>query len=165
MKAATPKTAPEQQAVRLCKLFEGCHLTAYADPVGIVTIGYGHTRTAKAGMVITQAQAEALLAEDLAGARASVRALVDVPLTPGQEDALTLLVYNIGSGNFSGSTLRRLLNAGSYSGAEEQFARWRKAGGKVFKGLVIRRCAERFVWHGLGAAITPSSLRAMREMF
>ena len=38
--------------LNLIKSFEGLRLTAYKDVVGIWTIGYGHTRTAKSGMVI-----------------------------------------------------------------------------------------------------------------
>lgn len=165
MKYPSSLPSRDPQAVRICKLFEGCHLTAYHDPVGIITIGWGHTRTAKAGMTIAQDEADHLLDLDLAGARAAVRLNIDVKLSKDQEDALTLLVFNIGSGNFAGSTLRALLNKGSYSGAEEQFARWRKAGGKVLKGLVIRRACERMVWHGHGAAVTPDTLRALRAMF
>lgn len=37
----------------LIKEFEGLRLSAYQDSVGVWTIGYGHTRTAKRGMSIT----------------------------------------------------------------------------------------------------------------
>lgn len=159
---STAKKEPEY--VRVCKLFEGCRLDAYLDPGGIPTIGWGHTRTAKPGMRISQSQADNLLMQDLAGARASVRAYLKVALTPDQEDALTLLVFNIGSGHFARSTLLQLLNAGAFSGAIEQFALWRKAGGNVLKGLVVRRAAEQFVWFGHAKAITPDTLRALRSM-
>ena len=36
-----PKLIPE--AFALIKHFEGCFLEAYRDPVGVMTIGYGHT--------------------------------------------------------------------------------------------------------------------------
>jgi lysozyme len=35
------------------------------------------------------------------------------------------------------------LNRGDYDGAAEQFLVWTKAGGKVLKGLVIRRTHEK----------------------
>ncbi|KRJ11905.1 lysozyme [Acinetobacter nosocomialis] len=53
------------------------------------------------------------------------------------------LTYNIGSGAFKNSTLLKKLNKGDYQGAADQFLVWNKAGGKVMKGLVRRREAER----------------------
>ena len=65
-----------------------------------------------------------------------------VPLTQNQFDALVSLTYNIGSGAFNNSTLLKL-NKGDYQGAADQFLVWNKADGKVMKGLVRRREAER----------------------
>ena len=73
---------------------------------------------------------------------------VRVPLTDAQHGALVSLVFNIGSGNFRRSTLLRLLNEGDYEGAADEFPKWRKAGGKVLKGLERRRKAEREMFIG-----------------
>lgn len=35
------------KGLALIKEFEGCKLTAYKDIVGVWTIGYGHTRSAR----------------------------------------------------------------------------------------------------------------------
>ena len=35
------------------------------------------------------------------------------------------------------------LNRGSYDSASDEFPKWRKAGGKILKGLVRRRQAEK----------------------
>jgi hypothetical protein len=51
--------------------------------------------------------------------------------------------FNVGMGNVRSSTLLRLLNQGNYDGAAAQFGRWIKAGGRVLRGLVRRRAAER----------------------
>ena len=69
--------------------------------------------------------------------------LVTAPLNQNQWDALMSFTYNLGAANLESSTLRRLLNAGNYSAAAEQFPRWNKAGGQVLAGLVRRRAAER----------------------
>ena len=58
------------EGLSLIKLYEGLRLKAYKDPVGILTIGYGHTSAAgtpevKLGMVITREEAEAMLRRDL----------------------------------------------------------------------------------------------------
>jgi lysozyme len=127
--------------------FEGCDLDSYPDPgtrAAPYTCGYGHTGPdVKKGMHITQSQADAWLAADLAKAAAVVNASVSVPLTQNQFDALTDFVFNVGAGNFRASTLLRLLNKSDYAGAADQFPRWGIAAGKVMPGLVRRRNAER----------------------
>ncbi len=57
--------------------------------------------------------------------------------------ALASFVYNVGETQFSRSTLLRKLNAGDVKGACAELSRWVYAGGKVYKGLVNRRMAER----------------------
>ncbi|MGJ0580905.1 lysozyme, partial [Xenorhabdus bovienii] len=117
--------------------WEGLKLKAYPDPAtgGIPwTIGYGHTKDVKPGQVITEQQAEAFLHDDLIPAYATLERLVKVPLTQGQFDALCSFIFNCGSGNFSGSTLLKKINAGNYAGAAAEFPRWNKAAGKVMNG-------------------------------
>jgi lysozyme len=130
--------------LKLLTSFEGCELTAYDDGVGVWTIGYGHTRTVRPGMTITQAKAEALLQEDLAEFEAAVASAVSVALTDNQFSALVCFCYNVGAGadGFGGSTLLKLLNTGDYKGAASQFNRWNKAGGQPLLGLTRRRKAE-----------------------
>lgn len=132
-----------QRGLSLIKSFEGLRLLAYRDAVGVWTIGYGATRGVKAGMSITQEQAERMLLNDVQRFEPEVERLVKVPLTGNQWDALVSFTYNLGAANLEQSTLLRLLNHGDYAGTAEQFPRWNKAGGKVLPGLVRRREAER----------------------
>ena len=39
--------------------------------------------------------------------------------------------------------MRMKLNRGEYLGASDEFPKWRKAGGRILKGLVRRRGEER----------------------
>ena len=55
-----------QTGIDLIKKWEGMETEAYQDSVGVWTIGYGHTKTAKEGMRITPDQAELLLKDELA---------------------------------------------------------------------------------------------------
>jgi lysozyme len=127
----------------LTKSFEGIELKAYQDSVGVWTIGYGHTGTdVKRGLVITQPQADILLAADVAWAVTAVNKAVTAPINQNQFDALVDFTFNLGAANFATSTLLRLLNAGDYAGAAAQFIRWNKAKGKVLAGLTRRRQAE-----------------------
>jgi lysozyme len=136
-----------QQGVDLIKKHEGLVLTAYKDPVGVWTIGYGHTgEYAQEGSKISKGKAEALLREDLHEAETAVEELTTVALTQNQFDALVSFVFNVGAGAYAKSTLRRLLNAGAETAAADQFSRWvygTKDGKKVrLAGLVKRRAEE-----------------------
>lgn len=132
-----------QQGLDLIKSFEGLRLSAYKCPADVWTIGYGTTAGVKPGQVITPKRAEELLRDDVTKVEEQVLRTIKVPLKQGQFDALVSFTYNLGAGNLANSTLARLLNAGDYLGAAAQFDRWNKAGGKVLKGLVARRAAER----------------------
>lgn len=132
------------------KEHEALRLTAYLPTKDDVwTIGYGHTKTARQGMVITEAQAEALLRGDLAWVEDVIDRLVKVPLTQNQHDAVGSLIFNIGEGNFSKSTVLRKLNMGDYKGAADAFLMWNKQRDRqtgkmnVLRGLTKRRQQER----------------------
>jgi lysozyme len=129
--------------LKLTEQFEACRLIGYADVKGVPTGGYGHTGPeVYVGMQITQLQAEQWLLQDVQHAVNAVNALVTVPLTQGEFDALCDFTFNCGAGALASSTLLRLLNNGDYQGAAEQFERWDLAGGQVVAGLLRRRQAE-----------------------
>lgn len=135
-------TTSSRAGLGLVKTYEGCKLKAYLCPAGILTIGWGRTTNVKKGDTCTQAQADAWLVAEYDSFEKQVRALVKVSLTANQLGALTCFAYNVGVGAFKSSTLLKLLNAGNYQGAAEQFARWNKAGGVTMAGLTKRRAAE-----------------------
>ena len=156
-----------QATVELIKSFEGIpdgdpstvKLDPYLDPIGIWTIGWGHAiahgntwlrgkenrALAKSlfpgGIAIEQA--EAMLRSDLMDTGKDVLAVVKVALNDNRYGALVSFAFNLGLGNLRISTLLRLLNAGDFAGAADQFPRWNKAGGKEIPGLTRRRMAER----------------------
>jgi lysozyme len=142
-----------QKGIDLIKRFEGLKLKAYVCPDGVWTIGYGHTRTAFAGMKITEAEAERLLLEDLKNFEAAINSLV-IDITQGQFDALCSLVFNIGIYAFEESNTRRMIisnpNNPAIAGA---FRSWRRdrpvsEGGVILPGLVARREAEIELYFG-----------------
>ncbi|MFP3331443.1 MULTISPECIES: lysozyme [unclassified Pseudomonas] len=132
-----------QRGLSLIKSFEGLRLQAYQDSVGVWTIGYGATRSVQPGMKVSKEQAERMLLRDVKRFEPEVERLITSPLNQNQWDALVSFTYNLGAANLESSTLRRLINAGNYVAAADQFPRWNKAGGKVLAGLVRRRAAER----------------------
>lgn len=132
--------------IDLIKSYEGCKLKAYPDPGSgrePWTIGYGATGPhIERGLVWTQAQADARLAEDLLKFCSVLTPMIKHPLTDNQFSAVVSLVYNIGPGNFKKSEILRYLNIGDISAAGAQFPLWNKASGKVLNGLTRRRSAE-----------------------
>lgn len=129
-----------QNGINLIKRFEGCRLQAYkpvaAEPC--YTIGYGHYGSdVLPGMVISQAQAEAYLAQDLAKYEKSVNAL-NIPLNQNQFDALVSFAYNCGSGN-----LKKLVRGRSPQQIADAMLQYNKGSGKVLPGLTKRRQTER----------------------
>lgn len=161
-----------QLGLTLIKHFEGLYLTTYIDPVGVATIGYGHTGDyATPGNTITEAQANQILAEDLSGHEESVTKHTDVAVNQAQFDALVSFAFNVGNSAYFNSTLRRMLNESNYDGAADQFLRWDKGtvDGKkvVLPGLSRRRKAERHLFktgtldffdgHGAQTAAAPAA--------
>jgi len=130
--------------------FEGLRLKAYRDPVGIWTIGYGHTGPdVYEGLVWSQAQADKALRDRLAREFVpGVLAVITRSMTQGQLDAMVDLAYNVGVAAFQGSTLVKRFNEGDIEGAAEEFLRWNRAGGQVMLGLRRRRAADRALFLG-----------------
>ena len=138
-----------QATLDLIKRFEGLRLTAYKDSVGVWTIGYGTTSRAgigvevTPGMEINEADAEAFLKMALEKFAAQIIPSFTRKPTENQFGAMLSLAYNIGPGAFKKSTCLKRFNAGDIEGAAEALTWFKKAGGKVLRGLVRRRAAER----------------------
>ena len=133
------------KGLQLTESFEGFRQVAYNDPLhpGLATVGWGHTGPdVVVGSVWTMAQCEAALMHDTMWAAGVVNTHVLVPLNQNQFDALLDFVYNVGSGNFMGSTLLKLVNMNQMGSAALEFLKWNKAKGVPVLGLTRRRSAE-----------------------
>jgi lysozyme len=146
---------PEEldQAARLCaglcRRFEGLYLKPYVCPAGVPTIGYGATFYADGRPVrmtdtaITREQAEALLLWMIRSHfMPPTIAACPGANTPGRLAALTDFAFNLGAGALRGSTLRKRVNAGRWEDVPTELRKWTRGGGRVLRGLVIRREAE-----------------------
>lgn len=128
----------------LIQSFEAFRDEAYQDQRGIWTCGFGHTGPdVIEGTTCTPYQASKWFDQDTQSACKAVLRTVDVPVNQSQFDALASFTFNVGSGSEAHSTLVRVLNAGNYMMAAEQFLRWNKVNGVVNAGLTRRREAER----------------------
>lgn len=126
----------------IIKRFEGMRFVAYQDSKGIWTIGYGHTKGVQKGDVVTQAEADAFLKDDLSEVEFAIEDDVITDLNPNQFSALVCLVFNIGTEAFKNSNLLVHLNRSDFDDAADQFQRWNHIDGTQSPGLTRRRQAE-----------------------
>ena len=131
---------------------EGLRQYAYRDPVGILTVCYGHTGDVQKGKKYSLDECKALLSADMLNAVSQVnRCHPDLPdrVAVAFSDA----VFNLGPAVACDSTASRYLDAGEYDAACDQLLRWDKA--KVagvyvtLPGLTKRRQKEREICRGL----------------
>jgi lysozyme len=139
-----------QVATSLCKHFEGLYLKPYRCPAGFWTIGVGTvnkpdgTRVTEDHPPITKETAEAWLQHQLQ-TECLPAAVRMTPALVGNEPAIgaiTDFIYNLGASRYKASTLRRRLNAKQWDEAQYEINRWTRAGGRVLRGLQLRRAAE-----------------------
>ena len=143
----TESTSFDTEAFTLISKWEGKRNYAYQDMVYVWTICYGHTRTAKPGQYKTDAQCRELLIEEIREYRDGLHAYFTPEtmrkwLTVKRDAAYTSLAYNVGIRSAGRSTATRRLNDGDIEGGCEAIGWWRRAGGRVVRGLVNRRKEE-----------------------
>lgn len=126
--------------IALIKRYEGCRLQAY-KPIPAeryYTIGYGHYGPdVTPNMVISQAEAEAILVNDLKKYEQAVNA-TGLTLNQSQFDALVSFAYNCGVGN-----LKKLVANRTPEQIADAMLLYNKGSGKVLPGLTKRRQEER----------------------
>ena len=136
----------------LIKECEGLSLRSYLCPAGIPTIGYGHTKKVRLGQAITQVEASQLLQEDIAETEKAIAnwaANLHIALNENEFAALVSFCFNIGIGNFAGSTTAKELTKAKKLGdnrieAANGLLLWNKGDDTaVLPGLVKRRKAEK----------------------
>lgn len=153
-----------QDAMDLVKSFEGLRLEAYDDATekrvrpgdhwqGTLTIGWGHIASVEPGQIISEKEAEAFLAGDLADAERTVDVLTrTVALKDIQRGALVSFQFNTGA--LKVSTTLKLLRKGDFQGAADALLNWSHGDldhdgvKEVVPGLLKRRRAERALFLG-----------------
>jgi lysozyme len=140
-----------QLACALCRRWEGFHAEPYLCPAGVPTIGYGATHYLDGRPVtlrdpaVTREAAERLLLRTiertyLPAVLRLCGALAGEP--PSRVAAIVDFTFNLGAGRLQGSTLRKRINAGDRQAVPAELRKWVIGGGRVLRGLVLRREAE-----------------------
>jgi lysozyme len=132
---------------------EGLKLKPYLCSAKIPTIGYGNTyypdgkRVTLLDKDITKQEAFDMFKEVANRFAKRVDTLVTSNLNQNQFNALVSFAYNVGTGNFSSSTLLKKVNRNPDDlTIKDEFLRWNKAGGKVLNGLTNRRNEEAILY-------------------
>ena len=128
-----------KSGLNLIKKYEGCKLTSYICPAGVLTIGYGHTgKDVKPNQTISKKKAINLLKKDLARFERHVQSYNYIyEWTDNEFSALVSFAFNIGN-------IDQLTAYGKRTRSQIRTAmlKYVKANGKTLQGLVKRRKAE-----------------------
>ena len=128
-----------KSGLNLIKKYEGCRLTSYICPAGVLTIGYGHTgKDVKPNQTITKKKAINLLKKDLARFERHVQSYNYIyEWTDNEFSALVSFAFNIGN-------IDQLTAYGTRTRSQIRNAmlKYVKANGKTLAGLEKRRKAE-----------------------
>lgn len=134
----------DNEGKKFIKSWEGFRAQPYLCTGGVPTIGWGTTKGITMNHpAITREQADIWFDRDIKVFENAVNKAVKVELNQNQFNALVSFTYNVGIGALQNSTLLKVLNEREYLEAADQLLRWNKSGGKVTRGLVRRRTAER----------------------
>ena len=142
-------------AIALIKHHEGVRSRPYRCPANLWTVGVGHLigdgklLPDSWNRTFSEAEIDGILKYDLRRFELGVhKMLPNVPLRQHEFDALVSFCFNLGLGCFQRSTLRQALLRGDKKAAMESLVKYCRAGGKILRGLQIRRLDEKALFEG-----------------
>jgi len=141
--------------IALIKHHEGVRNKPYQCPAKLWTVGVGHligdgkTLPKEWNRKFTDEEIDAILKSDLRRFELGVhKMLPNVPLRQHEFDSIVSFCFNLGLGCFQRSTLRQALLRGNKKAAMESLVKYCRAGGKILRGLQIRRLDEKALFEG-----------------
>ena len=142
-------------AIALIKHHEGVRNRPYRCPANLWTVGVGHLigdgkhLPDSWNRTFSQEEIDGILKSDLRRFELGVhKMLPNVLLRQHEFDAIISFCFNLGLGCFQRSTLRQALLRGNKKAAMESLVKYCRAGGKILKGLQIRRLDEKALFEG-----------------
>lgn len=136
------------EGLNFIKRFEGVRNRPYRCSAKLWTVGVGHligdgkSLPKDWNRTFTEEEINALLIRDIRRFERGIRMYIKVPLRQCEYDALCSFAFNLGLGTLQRSTLRQKINRNDKEGAAKEILKYCRAGGKIIKGLQIRREAE-----------------------
>lgn len=141
--AAPQRRKVSREGLLLIKSFEGFRPRAVHRRDGTLSIGYGHTKTARQDVEITEAEAELLLLHDLIPIVDYIHREIRRPLNQNQFDALVSFIFNIGLQRVQGTDVPNLIRKGQMASAAEALSVEPDRKPPPIDLPYRRRCAER----------------------
>jgi len=142
-------------AIALIKHHEGVRSRPYRCPANLWTVGVGHLigdgklLPDSYNRTFSQEEIDGILKSDLRRFELGVcKMLPNVSLRQHEFDALVSFCFNLGLGCFQRSTIRQALLRGNKKAAMDSLVKYCRAGGKILRGLQIRRLDERALFEG-----------------
>ena len=144
-----------ERGIKLIKHHEGVRSRPYRCPAGLWTVGVGHligdgkSLPKSWDRLFTKEEIDGILKRDLRRFELGVRKMLpNVPLRQHEFDALVSFCINLGLGCFQRSTIRQALLRGDKKAAMESLLKYCRAGGRILRGLQIRRMDEKALFEG-----------------
>jgi len=143
-----------QLGIEFIKKYEGVRKKAYRCSGGYWTIGVGHLISrdlllpSSWNRTISNGEIDELLRLDLARFVRGVQRLLPVLHKQCEFDSIVSFAFNLGLGTLQRSTVRSALLRGDKEVAMQTLLKYCRAGGKVVRGLQIRRKAEVDLFNG-----------------
>lgn len=131
----------------LARRWEGFRSQPYLCPAGVPTIGYGFTHYADGTFVtladppMTRAAAQSLL-EHMVRTKYMRDVIRLCPNITDPERLGAITDFHFNTGALRTSALRKKILAEIWDDVPAQLRRWTRGGGKILRGLVLRREAE-----------------------
>jgi lysozyme len=141
--------------IALIKHHEGVRSRPYRCAANLWTCGVGHligdgkSLPDSWNRTFSQEEIDGILKSDLRRFELGVsKMLPNVPLRQHEFDAIISFCFNLGLGCFQRSTIRQALLRGDKTQAMESLVKYCRAGGKILRGLQLRRLDERALFEG-----------------
>jgi lysozyme len=141
--------------IALIKHHEGVRSRPYRCAANLYTVGVGHligdgkSLPDSWNRTFSAEEIDGLLKSDLRRFELGVhKMLPNVPLRQCEFDSIVSFCFNLGLGCFQRSTLRQALLRGDKKAAMESLVKYCRAGGKILRGLQIRRLDEKALFEG-----------------
>ena len=144
-----------ERGIKLIKHHEGVRNRPYRCPAGLWTVGVGHligdgkSLPESWNRLFTKEEIDGILKRDLRRFELGVhKMLPNMFLRQHEFDALVSFCFNLGLGCFQRSTIRQALLRGDKKAAMESSLKYCRAGGRILRGLQIRRMDEKALFEG-----------------
>jgi lysozyme len=144
-----------ERGIKLIKHHEGVRNRPYRCPAGLWTVGVGHligdgkSLPESWDRLFTKEEIDGILKRDLRRFELGVhKMLPNMFLRQHEFDALVSFCFNLGLGCFQRSTIRQALLRGDKKAAMGSLLKYCRAGGKILRGLQIRRMDEKALFEG-----------------